>query len=227
MSVKSITARVESLQATDVLAWRKDLSVNIVITTACNRYCASCCYKGIVRKDNARHFLAEDVAATVIAVGDVGIVYLLGGEPTLHPDFENVMKEARNARGAQTLRLVTNGARLVQHAAATKYVDRVILSLLGDAAGFKICKEFERIKPASVDLERKFTVHYDLGGGATPCSNLYNTVSVLDSKVYPCCVACGIAGAQSTPLQVGWEQALLAIEAPCEKCFNSDSTRVS
>jgi len=204
--------------------WKRGLHANVTVMTGCNRRCPDCCCGDVVLRAKSRVFSAEDIARDVGALGDVGHVILTGGEPTLHPDFPRVAEMARNARGGRRMTLVTNGARLVKHAEATRFFDAIRMSVFTDASNAgestdpNIAEEFRKICPPGVSFEPSVVIHYRTVGGGNPCERIYNTVSTMDGRAYSCCVASGIDGAQSTDLSSGWEDRLLGVAAPCSTC---------
>jgi hypothetical protein len=180
-----------------------------------------CCYRDVVHDVAASHFPIEEILADIAQLREVGSVYISGGEPTLHPEIDRIMARAREIRGSSHLGLITNGARLLDVAEATKYVDTVRLSIfLDDEVESGVGEKYAGVKPANVELLLERVRHHDYGSGPFPCESILNTLSVMRGRIYPCCVAAGIADAQSTPLAEGWEQRLLSVETPCESCVN-------
>lgn len=171
-----------------------------------------------------RIFSPADISRDVAALGDVGTVFLTGGEPTLHPQFPAMAEAARAARGSGKLTLITNGARLVRHAEATRFFDNIRMSVFdescdaGEPTTPGIVEAFREVCPPNVSFEPSIVPHYRTAGGPNPCDRLDNTISTMDGRVYACCVASGIAGAASTELTPGWEERLLNIDVPCERC---------
>ena len=70
--------------------WKNALWANVMVTTACDRECPDCCEGDVVLRAKGRVFSPESIAADIAALGAVGFVTLTGGEPTLHPRFEEV-----------------------------------------------------------------------------------------------------------------------------------------
>ena len=62
-------------------------------------------------------------------------IALLGGEPTLHPDFDEIVKFFYNERQKRNLKfvlvLVTNGILLEKHKDVLKYFDEVSVTDFG------------------------------------------------------------------------------------------------
>jgi MoaA/NifB/PqqE/SkfB family radical SAM enzyme len=190
----------------------------VLVNTVCNRNCPLCCYGDVVNRDGADHFPAEEILDEISKLHRVGSVYLSGGEPTLHPEIEHLLTRGREIRGASHFGLITNGARLLKVASAVHCVDTLRVSVFdGESA---VATEYAKIKPDRMEMIVTHQNHYTNGGGVMPCDALTNTLSIRRGRVYPCCVAAGVTGAQSTELTDGWEKRLLSVEAPCEGCFN-------
>lgn len=199
--------------------WLENLHAAVLITTVCNRKCVHCCYRDIVRNKDARHFSTDNVLNEIAALNKVGSVGLMGGEPTLHPDIEQIIVEARRIRGDKSLNIVTNGARLLEIADTTQHLNAVLLSVYEKCTNeAKIVTEYRKVKPPNVSLQLFPENHAIHTGKSMPCPVLQYSISVMQGRVYPCCGSVGIAGAGSTELSEGWEDRLLSVEAPCERC---------
>lgn len=199
--------------------WLENLHAAVLITTVCNRKCVHCCYRDIVRNKDARHFSTDNVLAEITALSKAGHVGLMGGEPTLHPDIEKIIVEARKIRGKSVLNLVTNGARLLEIADTTQHLDAVLLTVYEKCAeDSKIATEYQKMKPPNVSLQIFIENHAIHTGKSMPCPVIQYSIAVMNGQVYPCCGSVGIANAESTPLSEGWEERLLSVEAPCERC---------
>jgi MoaA/NifB/PqqE/SkfB family radical SAM enzyme len=87
------------------------LSINLDLTTACNFNCPHCVDSTII---NAGKILdTEDVKQTIDTLkshGLMSVILLGGGEPTLHRDFEEIVRYLK-AKNMQ-VGIVTNGSRL-------------------------------------------------------------------------------------------------------------------
>lgn len=202
--------------------WRVAGYGNVMVTTACDRDCPDCCEGDVVLRAKGRIFSPESIAADVAALGDIGTVTLTGGEPTLHPKFEEVARLARAARGSKFLRLISNGAKLEKHAAALKYFDRVDMSVFTDESNAGTPTDptiVDRVRAAKPDTDfRSYVVIHSKSSGKMACGREKNSVSTMDGRVYGCCVANGIAGAESTELSPGWEGRLGDVPLPCDRC---------
>jgi hypothetical protein len=189
------------------------VSANVIITTACNRHCPSCCYQHLLASRPGHHREPADIVEEVRLLASVPQVCLLGGEPTLHPALHEVLAAVRQVRPSPSVVLVTNGARVCTLPRPTlSLVDRVWLTAF-PGVPVEAIREY---CPVPVDVHA--ADHEDFGGGPQPCDRLLTTVSVLDGRVYPCCVACGVADAQSAELRVGWETVIAEVPPPCAHC---------
>jgi len=87
------------------------LSINLDLTTACNFACPHCVDSGII---NTGEYLDIDIVKssldTLQSQGLLSVILLGGGEPTLHKDFEEIVRYIKNKK--LQLGVVTNGTRL-------------------------------------------------------------------------------------------------------------------
>ena len=110
------------------------VSINLDLTAACNYSCPHCVDSGII--NTGRFMKTEVVKKTVDTLQSGGLLSIIlvgGGEPTLHKDFEEIVRFIKN-RGLQ-LGIVTNGSRLgsvIEAAGVLEIKDWVRISL--DAA---------------------------------------------------------------------------------------------
>ena len=99
------------------------ISINLDLTSSCNFACPHCVDSGII--NTGKHLAFETIKQTVDTLHEKGLLSIIligGGEPTLHKNFEEIVRHIKS-RGLQ-LGIVTNGARLFKVAA--------IADLLGD-----------------------------------------------------------------------------------------------
>jgi hypothetical protein len=197
---------------------------NVTIMTPCDRRCPRCCCRDVVTA-RGQIFSPEEIARDVLALGDVPHVLLTGGEPTLHPRFDEVVLRARIARGERRLILNTNGARVLEHLNSIVLFDELRLSVFTDRSNtgdertdLALVQAIRDALAGEVEVLANETIHEDTGGGLNACERIENTISTMDGRVYACCVASGIAGAASTKLTAGWEERLAAVPAPCASC---------
>ena len=202
-------------------AWRRSVGANVMVTTACDRACPNCCEGDVVLRAKGRVFSPESIADDIRALGPIGVVNLSGGEPTLHPEFERVAELAREARGSLPLTLITNGKNLVKKSEAMKYFDRVDMSIFtaesnaGELTDLSIAEKFRAKSRTPLNA---FPVVHTKSSGSGACGRELYTISTMAGRVYGCCVANGIDDAESTDLSPGWEERLLSVPLPCDRC---------
>lgn len=90
---------------------RGPISINLDLTSACNFACPHCVDSTII---NTTHYLTyENISASIDTLVDHGLLSVIligGGEPTLHKDFESIVRLLKNKR--LQVGVVTNGSRL-------------------------------------------------------------------------------------------------------------------
>lgn len=117
----------------------------VEITDHCNLRCPTC-YAGS-GPERLTHRTMDEVRAMLDAViaseGEADVVQLSGGEPTLHPQFFDVLAEAR-ARPIRHLMLNTNGLRIAQDAA---FAEQLAAAVGQGGRGFEVylqCDSLQR-----------------------------------------------------------------------------------
>jgi uncharacterized radical SAM superfamily Fe-S cluster-containing enzyme len=119
----------------------------VEITDHCNLRCPTC-YAGSGPERLTHRSLAQVEAmldAVIASEGEADVVQISGGEPTLHPQFFEIMEAAR-ARPIKHLMLNTNGIRIAQD---ESFAER----LAGYGAGFEVYLQFDSLRrEALMDL---------------------------------------------------------------------------
>jgi hypothetical protein len=88
--------------------------VEVGIFRGCNQVCASCNHMSALAKppfEMPVDVLRQDLIR-LGQVAEIGKLSLLGGEPTLHKDIDNIIAVARSTNVAQVVSLITNGQLL-------------------------------------------------------------------------------------------------------------------
>jgi MoaA/NifB/PqqE/SkfB family radical SAM enzyme len=99
------------------------LSINLDLTSACNFSCPHCVDSRII--NTGEYLRLEDVKRTIGVLhshGLLSVILLGGGEPTLHRDFEEIVRSIKG-KGLQ-LGIVTNGSRLDKVAKVTRLLGK-------------------------------------------------------------------------------------------------------
>ncbi len=86
------------------------VSINLDLTTACNYYCGHCVDLKVL--NSGRNFVNDELFSSLTYLADNGlrsVILIGGGEPTVHPKFQEVVRFLKN-RGMQVA-VVSNGSR--------------------------------------------------------------------------------------------------------------------
>jgi MoaA/NifB/PqqE/SkfB family radical SAM enzyme len=89
------------------------VSINLDLTSSCNFACPHCVDSGII--NTGKHLEFETIKQTIDTLQEKGLLSIIligGGEPTLHKDFEKIVRYIKG-KGLQ-LGIVTNGSRLLK-----------------------------------------------------------------------------------------------------------------
>lgn len=123
----------------------------VEITDHCNLRCPTC-YASSGPERLTHRSLVEVRAmldAVIRAEGQADVVQLSGGEPTLHPQFFEILAEAR-ARPIRHLMLNTNGLRLAQEPA---FAEALAAAVGEKRQGFEVYLQFDSLgREALMDL---------------------------------------------------------------------------
>ena len=107
-------------------------SIDLYITASCNRRCTFCFLSDTFLDSGSR--MSVEMAGGIMAwaaAGDIDEVTILGGEPAAHPQFAEIVVEAR--RHGRSVRTVTNGSnrfrRALDNRAVADALSRVAVSI--------------------------------------------------------------------------------------------------
>ena len=139
-------------------------SIDVQLTLNCNLNCHYCSRNCAIMNPLGDFFyntskLKKDFER-IFNFPDSESIYsiaLLGGEPTLHPDFDEIVKFFYNERQKRNLKfilvLVTNGILLEKHKNVLKYFDSIQVTDFGikKVREFVDSKEFDNVKYAEND----------------------------------------------------------------------------
>jgi MoaA/NifB/PqqE/SkfB family radical SAM enzyme len=177
--------------------------LDVHVTDHCNLNCRGCEHYSSISEP-----IFADLGQTTLELqrlaelfANIEQIYLLGGEPLLHPDVESFVREARRIFPATRLYVMTNGILVTRmpdsfwktlHDQNTTLlcdsypinIDHEKIEELGAAHGVAI----EWMKPA----EEFFKIPLDPEAGCDPdrsfdrCRGLSNCAIVRDGRLYPC-----------------------------------------
>jgi len=92
---------------------RGPISINLDLTSACNFACPHCVDSTIINTTRSLEF--ETIRTSIETLADQGLLSVIligGGEPTLHKDFEKIVRILKDRR--LQVGIVTNGSRLTK-----------------------------------------------------------------------------------------------------------------
>jgi 7,8-dihydro-6-hydroxymethylpterin dimethyltransferase len=118
----------------------------VEITDACDLACPVC--YAASNRHGAHRSLAQVEAmldAVVASEGNIKVVQISGGEPTLHPDFFAILDAARRGgpRPIRHLMVNTNGRRIAEDPAFAE-------KLAGYLPGFEVYLQFDSLRPEAL-----------------------------------------------------------------------------
>lgn len=203
---------------------REFTKVNLELTTACNLACPDCAAatNGSGLRKVVHHPLAYFVEAAKWLHG-IDSCIVIGGEPTSHPKFAEIVSKLRELFGCRELVLWTNGFRTGKYADLIKRTfDAVYASIYDAESGHEWNKKPNR---ESVNL-----IHPDAiaaaphvpwakrGSGKICERGIHGPITYADGKIYGCCVAMAIPTGIGVEPGPNWRAEVLATPLPCANC---------
>lgn len=198
--------------------------VMLSITTRCNRRCPSCSYGvGSVwpRRDMPMPLLEE--ASRYFR--HLPAMTITGGEPSVHPQFDEISASMHAWFPEAEMLIETNGYGFRRCPQAFAHYDRIYVTRY-TADTYPGCppngEEIETLLFEHPEIARRivFTtpVHRSKGGGSPCAAYRSGVVACFNGRLYPCCSAQGVPGAESIPLSDDWEARIASVEPPCAHC---------
>ena len=196
---------------------REITCVSLDLTTHCDRRCPDCCCGiGINRK--LQHHSWEYFENAAQFIHGIERIHLTGGEPTVHPQFAEFVPKLRALFGCKTLTLQTDGHGAKRYAETLAHFDHIYASRY-DTNHADI--DFIGGRFITTEWAGAFTPRSQRGSGK-PCQRGFSeTVAYADGRMFGCCVAPGIDGAQSISLCADWKEKIEAVPLPCKECMFS------
>lgn len=131
------------------------VSVELSLTNLCNQYCVWCCDSTVRSKypGHADKGILFDLIKDLQKGGTKGITIEGGGEPTLHPDFEEIIKRIRKAGMAAGL--FSNGLNIEKVLPNMDSFEWIRISLDADNPHtFKKYKGIDRFEKVMINIEK-------------------------------------------------------------------------
>ena len=94
---------------------------NIMLTYSCNLKCPYCFANEFVNKESSRISIENFAKAiSFLTKEDIARVGLIGGEPTLHPEFKTILEMLITNRRISEVTLYTNGLQV------DRYIEQLV-----------------------------------------------------------------------------------------------------
>jgi hypothetical protein len=215
-------------------------SVNLGITTFCSMRCPKCSINipEIARKKEARHATVPEILKAASVMKPMRRVHLTGGEPTIHPLFQYLVKKIRYWFEAEYVTLETNGVYLdrFKHLIGnncdlvfiTHYQKDAVYE--GNPDNTHIIQEAEAFLGSKLVREepvRHVQSHLRLKptgplSDVQPCTKWWDPglpCGWYNGKIYPCCVTFGIDESLGIPVTPDWREILPTVDKGCDRCL--------
>lgn len=201
-------------------------SIQLGITTHCNRMCPGCCCN-MPYLSKYEHMDPDWIQEISQKLQGLRLLQISGGEPTIHPQFQYITENIREWFNPQMLMLITNGKRIVRYADILGHYDHIRISRYnassypGSPSNEDTIAEFQRVFKGPSMVWSKLAKHWLGRGkeGGLPCGLGANDLAIIQwKKIYPCCAAPGQDPLIGIELTDNWREDLKTIELPCNNC---------
>lgn len=157
-------------------------------------------------------------------------IHLTGGEPTIHPKFEEFVPKLKKLFGCNRLTIETNGFLFKRNPGIFAYFDELYCthyradSFPGspdNSEDIAYIKEYWKSVPMIKiwDIDIKHVSRAERGTKICP-RGTSETLGYANGKLYPCCVASGLPERDTgIPLTENWRTEILDVVHPCDICF--------
>ena len=212
--------------------------IEFAITDYCNLKCRLCAHGTplITERQNMSPAEFERLAGHFRPY-EFYVCKISGGEPTLHPQFREIVNTMRRSIPAHQYSLATNGARLAEFVDAVNAFDTVDLSeyptqnrgISGTLSGTEKQRTAFSVKRDYVEM---MDVSATPNAGKSHISyycQLKGVKKVVKDRIFPCCNLHGLALHRgldprevSVKLDGNWRSAIrrIDLEPYCRKCFH-------
>lgn len=199
-------------------------TVNLDLTTHCNKRCPDCCAGVGINRVLGHHDWSYFETAAKWLQG-IERINLTGGEPTAHPKFAEFVPRFRELFGCTTLTMNTNGYRVIAHLdTIVEHFTWVDFSDYGDNHQALNALLGRGVKVGMYNAGpngANFVPRIRRAEGK-PCSRacfISDGCAYADGKFFGCCVGPGIPTATPLEPQIDWKTILPTVPLPCNDCW--------
>jgi hypothetical protein len=218
-------------------------TVNLGITTKCSMKCPKCSVDvpGWKRDNEDKHASVWSIIRDAKYMMGLRRVHITGGEPTLHPEFEEIAKNAKRWFRCKYLTLETNGFRVAEHMSTIAgNFDKVFIThyrkdavypgspdnteIINTAAG-RLGDKLINEPPVVHSLQHLKVLNREMSnaGEATfECSKWKDPglpAGWYNGLLYPCCVTVGIDRGLGIRVTRNWKTEIQKVLRGCESCL--------
>lgn len=201
-------------------------SVNLTLSTFCNMKCPDCCCNITNMRNQDKRFFDWDYLVNAAKYFySIERVHITGGEPTIHPKFQEFIPKLRVLFGCGLLTLETNGWGFNRFPEVFRHFDVIYVShytedtFVNSPDNTAEINFIKSLLPESTKLIIGEVVHTPREKrGTGKCSRGHSeTVAYSNGKLYGCCVAPGLNIDTGISITNSWRENLP--EPPCHECF--------
>lgn len=207
-------------------------TLNLGITTYCNRNCSDCCV-GTNIPSVGKHTDFEWIKNISKYFQKLDKVTVTGGEPLLNPEFKWISTRLKRWFNSNKLELITNGSGklLLFHWETLHYYDSIRITNYTSET-YKGSKDntdavkrfvgaFKFSKPSiSIIIERPI-FKTKIGNGGMCGMGKSSVIAIQNKKLYPCCVSPGLQPDVGIEITDNWLNEIRQVKIPCAECVFS------
>ena len=220
--------------------------IALPITRECNRNCPECSARMADPnwKRGNSHVPVDELKWVGKTLGPIRTIEMTGGEPSIHPDFEEISKNIHDWFQCDDIMVLTNAVEFLKHPDKLPLLlnyDRVYISWYTNdfAVKYGVGANTEAVNFVEDYLKmngkkawvQRMDEHTPIGKppykGIPTCGyNVGDSVGYGDKRIYGCCSAYWLPDrGTSIPLTEDWRSHLSELVTPCASCFLTGGTQ--
>lgn len=153
-------------------------------------------------------------------------INLTGGEPSIHPKFEEFIPKLKDLFQCEVLSVWTNGTMFRKKPEVWAYFDEIHISNYTSESWEGSPDNTEEIAYIKELYPNKYisatpVVHIPMTQrGTKMCFRGYSeTVEFVDGFIYPCCAGSGLNTKVRLELCENWRDEIVKLHPPCQECL--------